>query len=98
MRCFYVLVHGVLHWSSDLVDAPAERPAGFYCHRYVLAGDEEQAIRLAFERVRTNLTAEALWIKVEESDLMLEAEEVRIAPFHKLLTPDNRGHTFYEME
>ena len=27
--------------------------------------------------------------------LTLTAEEVRAAPFHKLLKPDNQGHIFY---
>ena len=41
MRCYYVLVHGTLHWNVAPPADDVARPRGFYCHRYVLASDEE---------------------------------------------------------
>lgn len=101
MRCFYVLVHGKLDWTTkppQSDDADSLRPAGFYCHRFVLAPDEEGAAEKAFRRVRDNLDKQTGWLSEGAANLQLEAEEVDEAPVHKLLKPDNRGHTFYEEE
>jgi hypothetical protein len=54
MRCFYVLVHGSLVWHSlklatDVIGA--DRPDGFWCHRFVLADDEKAAENKAYRRV-----------------------------------------------
>jgi len=98
MRCFYVLVHGTLRWSATepVIDAiGADRPDGFWCHRYVLAEDEEMAENKAFQRVRDNLDREFGWLSTGAALVNLNAEEVSNAPFHKLLKPDNKGHTFY---
>jgi len=96
MRCYYVMVHGSLNWVGA---APAEggsQPRGFYCHRYVLASDEQSATDIAFERVRLNLDRSFGWLSDDSVVLTMEVEEIRTAPFRKLLKPDNRGHTFYE--
>lgn len=98
MRCYYVLVHGMLEWNVTLPSEGVSQPRGFYCHRYVLATDEQRATEIAFERVRINLDRDGSWLSNGSAFLKLEAEEVCAAPFHKLLKPDNRGHTFYERE
>jgi hypothetical protein len=64
----------------------------------VLAADEQQAAKIAFARVRLNLDRDNGWLSDGSADLALQAEEVSIAPFLKLLRPDNRGHTFYQEE
>ena len=99
MRCFYILVHGKLRWNVAAPDDPdCYQPRGFYCHRYVLASDEDDAIRKALKRVRENLDKGGGWLSRGEAILDLEADEVSSAPLHKLLKPDNRGHAFYEEE
>lgn len=98
VRCFYVLVHGRLNWRAEpavAADPEPFRPLGFYCHRYVLASDVEQAKEKAFRRVRENLENQIHWVSEGSATLELEAEEVIDAPIHKLLKRDNRGHTFY---
>ena len=95
MRCYYVVIHGMLEWSATSPGDDVWQPRGFYCHRYVLAADEPQAAKIAFERVRTSLDKEVGWISDGSALLALEAEEISAAPFHKLLKPDNRGHAFY---
>jgi hypothetical protein len=99
MRCFYVLVHGRLNWDPAL-PAPREpdesRPVGFYCHRYVLASDDDEAVEKAFRRVRKNLDGQTGWLTRRVVELGLEAEEITNAPLQRLLKPDNRGHTFYD--
>ena len=53
MRCFYVLVHGSLEWDCEPeIDEEFFRPAGFYCHRYVLASGFKHAAEKALRRVR----------------------------------------------
>lgn len=98
MRCYYVLVHGTLHWNVAQPNGDANHPRGFCCHRYVLASDEENATRIAFRRVRTNLDRSVRWLSDGSATLTLEADEVCAAPMHRLLKPDNRGHTFYEAD
>jgi hypothetical protein len=99
MRCFYVLVHGRIGWVGELSldngESQVDRPSGFYCHRYVLASGEDKAKVSAIARVRENLEKQTGWISRGYIALDLEAEEVTPAPIHKLLRPDNRGHTFY---
>jgi hypothetical protein len=98
MRCYYVLVHGRLDWlpgRSACDEFGAEKPLGFYCHRYVLAHNEGGAIDVAFRRVRSNLDSEMGWLRDGLATVELHADEVTTAPMHKLLKPDNRGHTFY---
>jgi hypothetical protein len=98
MKCFYVLVHGRLRWLTDPPSSdklPSIKPAGFYCHRYVLSTDETSAAEKAFYRVKENLKD---LVGEGEATVELEAEEVAVAPMHKLLKPDNRGHSFYETE
>jgi hypothetical protein len=101
MRSYYVLVHGKLQWVTDRSAADefgATTPVGFYCHRYVLAADEGRAIARAFERVRANLDSKMGWLRDRLATVELEAQEVVPAPMHKLLKPDNRGHTLYTDE
>lgn len=97
MRCFYVFVHGRLKWVKEPDGDPeATRPLGFYCHRYVLASAADQAMSAAFYRVRKNLEERTCWMSDGLAVLELEAEEISIAPLHKLLKPDNKEHTFYD--
>ncbi len=102
MRCFYVFVHGRLRWlgETDLVELELDefRPAGFYCHRYVLAGEEPEAITSAFRRVRENLDKQTGWIGRGMATLDLEVDEIAQAPMRKAIMPDNKGHTFYGEE
>jgi hypothetical protein len=97
MRCFYVLVHGSIEWDCEpAVDDEFFRPAGFHCHRYVLASGYEDAAKKAFRRVRKNLEKQTGWIEQGLAKLTLEAEELTPAPMRKLLRRDNRAHAFYE--
>ena len=99
MRCFYVLVHGSIEWDSDpAVDDEFFKPAGFHCHRYVLASGFEDAAEKAFRRVQKSLEKQTDWIRQGLAKLTLEAEELRLAPMHKLLARGNRGQAFYENE
>jgi hypothetical protein len=102
MKCYYVLVHGRLDWDavSPATEnhADAFRPAGFWCHRYVLASTVYTAQEVAFRRVRENLDRRTGWLTAKAARLQLEAEETVQAPIFKLLKPDNRGHTFYDEE
>ncbi len=101
MRCYYILVHGRLDWvpgRSAGDDLGATKPAGFYCHRYVLASSEAVASETAVHRVRLNLDEQTGWLRDGLATLELEAEKVAFAPVRKLLKPDNRGHAFYEQE
>ena len=99
MRSFYVLVHGSLDWPADYIeDEEAFTPAGFYCHRYVLASGYEEAAEKAFRRVRKSLEKQTGWTDQGLAKLTLEAVELTPAPLRKLLMRANRGHTFYEGE
>lgn len=62
----------------------------------MFAADERRAAEIAFKRVRSNLSGGGSWLSNGDALLTLKAEEIRAAPFYKLLKPDNRGHTFYE--
>ena len=97
MRCFYVLVHGRLTWSPEAPNTVENwnLPAGFYCHRYVLAAHDEQAIDKAFLSVRENLDQQTTWLTRGLATVDLKAEEVDPQPPYKLLKRVNRGHTFY---
>ena len=97
MRCFYVLVHGSLEWPSDqLDDVEAFTPAGFYCHRYVLASGYEDAANKAFRRIRKSLEKQTGWLKLGLAKLTLEASELKPAPLHKLLRRSKRVRDFYD--
>ena len=98
MRCFYVLVHGRLHWLVEPteLDRDVGQPAGFYCHRYVLASDPKIATRKAFNSVSANLDQQTGWLRDDVARLELDAEEVVQSSFLKAFLADNRGHTFYE--
>lgn len=98
MRCFYVLVQGHISWPEDAgssVEPEDERPAGFYCHRYVLASTANAAETKALQRVRENLEHE--WMQ-RGGSVELEVEEVSAAPLLKGFLPDNRGHSFYSSD
>lgn len=99
MRCYYVVVHGRLSWLAERSAADhigAGKPTGFYCHRYVLAPNDSHATEIAFRRVTQNLDGEFGWVRDGLATITLEATEVTSVPIHKVLKPDNRGHTFYE--
>jgi hypothetical protein len=96
MQCYYVFVHGEFNWQVAPADEDAWQPLGFYCHRYVLASDERQAVEIAFARVRQNLHRKARRLTASDAGLHLQVDEICSAPFHKLLKPDNKGHTFYD--
>jgi hypothetical protein len=99
MRCFYVLVHGSLEWPSECSeDEDLFTPAGFYCHRYVLAAGYKEAAEKAFHRVRSSLEKQTGWLSRGPARLTLEAAELAPAPLSKLLKRGNRGQSFYEGE
>ncbi len=102
MRSYLVHVHGRLKW---IVEEPAfklpgiePKPAGFFCHRYVLASDIKAASAKALESVRKNLDRQTYWLSNDEAELELEAEEVQPASLITGFLPHNRGHTFYNSE
>lgn len=98
MRCFYVLVHGSLDWDCEPeVDEENFRPAGFYCHRYVLASGYQQAAEKAFRRIRKNLEKQTGWLGKGQAKLTLEATELFPAPMRKLLKRGDRERRFYEV-
>lgn len=101
MQCYYVLIHGQLDWSTaspPTGDDETYRPKGSYCHRFVLASSTIDAQDAAFRRVRDNFDRQTGWLKANLVTLELEADEVSPAPIYRLLTPDNRGHIFYDQE
>lgn len=100
MQCFYILIHGRLRWSNDAAKSDTEigQPAGFFCHRYVLATDQDTAKRSAYKKVSSNLDRQMGWLCNGEAKLELQAEEVSEAPFLKAFMPTNRGHSFYRNE
>ena len=101
MRCYHVLVRGDLSWVSSHLAANefgALKPAGFYCHRYILAPNRLKAADTALNRVRVNLYSEFGWLRDGLATVQLKAEEITTAPMHKLLKPDSRGHSFYSEE
>ena len=101
MRCYFVLVHGRLEWELERSPGDqfgAVKPAGFYCHRYVLAANESAAAEIALRRVQQNLDSQTAWLRDGFATVELDAERVNAAPLHKLLKPDNRGHSFYERD
>ena len=76
MRCYYVLVRGDLSWVTERTatdEFGATKPAGFYCHRYVLAADEARAAKIAIERVRANLDAQMGWLRDGLATVALQA-------------------------
>lgn len=100
MRCYYVLLHGRLCWlgRSTELDLDMGRPAGLYCHKYVLAADLETATRKAINSVSNNLDRQTGWLRDGVARLELEAEEVVQSSFLKAFLPDKRGYTFYKCE
>ena len=94
MRCYYVLVHGMLTWKVASSEDDAQ-PPGFYCHRYVLASNRAAAAQKALNRVRANLDRKTGWLSGGNAIVVLEADEVSLAPMHYLLKAEDRGHTFY---
>ena len=83
MQCFYVLVHGTLRWSATepaTDEVGVNQPDGFWCHRYVLADDEERAEAKAFRRVLDNLDREFGWLSTGAALVNLNAEQVSNAP------------------
>ena len=95
MRCFYVSVHGSLEWECDPAsDDDCFRPAGFYCHRYVLAAGYQEATEKAFRSVRRTLEKQTGWLKQGLAKLTLEAAELTPAPMYKLLKR-KPGNAFY---
>jgi hypothetical protein len=101
VRCYYILVHGRLDWVSGRSakdEFGAMKPAGFHCHRYVLAPHEAGAVETAFRRIRENLDGQTGWLRGGLAKVTLEAERVAPAPLLKLLKREDRGHTFYERD
>ena len=98
MRCFYILIHGRLRWLVDPSERESDRPAGLYCHRYVLASDQKEATRKALKGVSNNLDQQTGWLRGNLAELELEVEKVNEASLLKAFLPVNKGHTFYDHE
>ena len=97
MRCFHVLVRGTLEWPQEqLDDVEAFTPAGFTCHRYVLASGFKDAAEKAFRIVRRNLERQTGWLKQGAVKLTLECEELKPAPIHKIFKRGRKVGDFYE--
>ena len=98
MRCYRLLVHGVLDWNPDAVEEweiPATRPSGFYCTRYILVRNVDDATDRVLADVRSYYEDTTDWFVHDLLTLRLEIEEIRSAPFYKGLLRDNLGATFY---
>ena len=98
MRCYSLLVHGVLDWSPQAIkkwQIPATRPSGFYCHRHVLASSSDEAISKVLTDVHSYYEDTTDWFVHDLLNLELEVEEIETAPFYKGLIKGNLGATFY---
>ncbi|MXP45325.1 hypothetical protein [Allopontixanthobacter sediminis] len=98
MRCYRLLVHGVLDWSARAVEKfqiPVTRPSGFYCHRHVFASSPDDAATKVLADVRSYYEDTTDWFVSDLLDLRLEVDEIKTAPFYKGLFKDNLGATFY---
>lgn len=98
MRCYSLLVHGVLDWSPQAIEKwqiPKTRPSGFYCHRHIFASSSDDAIGKVLADVRSYYEDTTDWFVNDLLELKLEVEEIKTAPFFKGLMKDNRGATFY---
>ncbi len=98
MRCYRLLVHGVLDWAPDAIkkwEVPASRPSGFYCTRHTLARSAKDATKNVLADVRSYYEDTTDWFVRDLLTLSLEVEEITPAPFYKGLLRDNLGATFY---
>lgn len=98
MRCYSLLVHGVLDWSAGAVEKwqiPETRPSGFYYHRHVFASSSDHAIGKVLVDMRFHYKDTTDWFINDLLDLILEVEEIKTAPFYKGLIKDNLGAAFY---
>ena len=95
MRCYCVLVHGKLDWDGNGArPGTSEMPAGFLCHRIVLAQTEAEAAEKAYRRVRERLSD---WLRDGRARLTLRAEDLTRAPWRRLLERES-GLVFYDAE
>ena len=98
MRCYRLLVHGVLDWAPDAIkkrEISASRPSGFYCTRHTFARSAEDAIAKGLSEVRSHYEDTTDWFVRDLLSLRLEVDEIKHAPFYKGLLRDNLGATFY---
>jgi len=99
MKCFRVMIEGKIHYSvsnSIMSDASLlSQPDGFFCTRFVLVRNSEQAPTKAIESVRRNLTRRFPEFRLGIISIDLEAVEIESAPYWFVLHPINRGYSFY---
>jgi hypothetical protein len=102
MKCFRVVVHGQLNWRTatrgDAVADAVFQPAGFYCHRFVVAMTQDAAQAAAFRKVAANLDEQTGWLRSGSAELQMVVDEMQIVPIYKLFRPANLGHTFYNRD
>lgn len=98
MRCYRLIVHGLLDWAPDAIkkwEVPASRPSRFYCTRHTFARSAEDATDKVFADVRSYYEDTTDWFVHNLLTLRLEVDEIKPAPFYKGFTRDNLGATFY---
>ena len=93
VRCFVVLIHGRfkrrVRLGPDEIDT-----RGFYTTRWVLADDEEDAVRKAFRSAERELQR---WSDVRDGIVGTDMEAERIGPgsWWRWLKGGGRGFAYY---
>jgi hypothetical protein len=98
MRCFRLLVHGVLNWSPQAVEKwsiPETRPSGFYCTRHIFARSADEAAEKVVADVRSYYEDTTDWFTNQLLEMKLEVQDLNRAPFYKGLCKQDLGATFY---
>lgn len=79
-----MLVHGVFDWDPEAIEkfeAPATRPSGFYCTRYILVRNVADATDRVLADVRSYYDDTTDWFVHDLLTLRLEIEDIESAPF-----------------
>ncbi|TNE27915.1 MAG: hypothetical protein EP350_10945 [Alphaproteobacteria bacterium] len=98
MKCYRLLVHGVLDWLPEAVEkweVPESRPSGFYCTRHTFARSADDATEKVLADVRSYYEDTTDWFAHDLLELRLEIDEIGFAPFYQGLLKPNLGATFY---
>ena len=93
MRCFQVLIHGAFR---PRLNFGAELSAhGFYTTRWVLASDEQTAIKKGFSSARRELLTKQADIRDGLVSMNMEAEEIAPGSWWRWLKGGGGGFSFY---
>ena len=92
VRCFRVLIRG--DFTARVTLAPEMAARGFYTTRWVVASDEETAVRKAFNSARAELNR---WSDLRDGlvAVEMEVEDVDGGSWWRWLKGGGRGFTFY---